>query len=223
MAITLLQSAVKNAGAVPSSTLAFPSNTTAGTLLMAHVWIGLGAQTMTASDNVNGSYNQDIAQQSAVHGNLSSGIFSFVNGAGGAVTVTFTGTGGGQLRCLIEEWSGIATASALDKTGSVTDFNNNTNWSGTISGATTQANELVVCHVASAGSTTFTANQIGGSAANQDSTADNLGRPSVEYLEVFSTGTFTCTWTNAAAQGGLCIATYKAAALGPILMGAMCL
>jgi hypothetical protein len=225
MAIALLQSRNANPGGVSSSTLAFSSNTTAGSLLVAHIWIGNGASTMTASDNVNGAYNQDIIQQSPTHGAVSSGIFTFPNCAGGAATVTYTATGGGQLRVIIEEYSGIASTTPLDQTGNSINLNNNTNWTVTLTGATTQANELVIAHTAASNSGTFTANQIGGLAANQDSVADNSGRPSVEYLAMSSTGTFTASWTNSANLGGLCIASYKAsgAPAGVILMGGICL
>jgi hypothetical protein len=221
--VSLLQSNKANPGAVTSSTLAFSSNTTAGSLLMVHVLKAVANSTLSASDNVNGTYNQDVVQNSTSQ-SVTSGIFTFPNCAGGATTVTFGGTGAGQLRVIIEEWSGIVAITPLDQTGTVINLSAQSNWSCTASGATTQANELVVCHAGSGGaSNTFTANQIGGNAANQDSVADNTGRPSVEYLEVFSTGTFTCTWTNTSQSGGLCVATYKVAAPALILMGAMCL
>src|SRR5690242_18956388 len=90
MAITLLQSAFKGAGAVTSSTLAFPSAVTGGSLLVAHIHAASGTTlTIAVSISVNGTYTSAI-QAALSTANITAGIFFFPNAQAGATTVTFS-------------------------------------------------------------------------------------------------------------------------------------
>src|SRR6185437_7059091 len=102
---TLIQSAFKAAGAVSSSTLAFPSNITAGSLIVVHIWSGVAnTNTSSSSDSKNGAHTQSAALANAAGSFICSTNF-FPNAAAGATTVTFSATASGQLRCLIQEFS----------------------------------------------------------------------------------------------------------------------
>ena len=219
MAITLLQSTSVNAGAVSSSTVSFPANVTPESLLIAHVWHGVDADTLTVSDNNNGPYHLDIGGHSPT-GALTAAIFSFAGAKGLPTTVTFGGVGGNQLRCLIQEYSGIVTGSALDQVMSSGEIINGTNFSSGPTNTTSQANELVIGNISIANSLAVTA----GANFTLDG-ASNTGRPSVEYQVVSSIGTQTATFVNVAATGVCLVATYKAlvAGVSTIIMGQICL
>lgn len=208
MAITLLQSATKNAGGASSSTLAFGSNVTAASLLLSHVWHGVDNDTLTSSDNLNGSYHLDIGDHSA-GGALTAAILSVANAIAGATTVTFGGGGTSQLRVVTEEYSGIAPVSPLDQVQTSGQITNGTNFSSGATSATTQADELVVGNISVANSLASTA----GAGFTLD-TNSNSSRPSTEWKEVLAAGAQTATFTNTIATGVCLVATYKAAAGG---------
>ena len=209
MTIALLQSTAANAGAVSTSTLAFGSNVTAGSLLVCHIWDGASGATFSASDNVNGSYHVDTFLGSTP-ATLAGAICSFAGAAAGATTVTFSVSGGGgQLRALIQEYSGIQTSAALDQVQGATFFTNSTPSSGNTA-TTTQPNELLVGSTFCANSGTVTA----GSGFTIDANS-NSNRPAAEWQAVSSTGAYAATFTLGAADGGVTlIATYIAAVAG---------
>ena len=210
MAIALLQSTHSNAGAVTTATLAFPSNVTAWSMLVCHIWnAGTGA-TLSASDNVNGSYHLDNVLFNTPAGVIG-GICTFPNAAAGATTVTFNASGGtGQLRCVIEEYSGIAISSPLDQIQSAT-FNATTTPSSGNTPTTTQANELLIGATFGANTHTDTA----GSGYTLDPNGNN-GRPSCEYQVVSVTGAYAAVFNIGSTDGGVTlIATYKALPSGP--------
>jgi hypothetical protein len=211
---SLLQTASKNAGAVGSSTLAFPSNVTSGSLLVVYITINAATGTLSASDNVNGNYNVDVTAQGQ---NNTGAICTFPGAAGGATTVTFSQSGAaGGLTCVIEEWSGIVPSTALDQIASVAYTSTSTPSSGSTP-TTTQAYELLLGAVVMNIAQTVTP-------GTGWSLGRIQGRIAVENQVVIATGAYAATFTlGASATGDCLISTYKCAGLPPILMGGMSL
>lgn len=207
MAITLIQSAFKNAGAVTSSTLAYPSSVTAGSLLVGHILAGTGSTAVLAvSDGVNGTYTSAV--QGTQGTNVTAGIFYFPNAAAGATTVTFSQTSGSaQLRIIIEEWGGIVTSTPLDKTvsnanGAVTNFQTGT------TAATAQSNELVLM---TAFETTGTLPNTFPSGTTQDTASNTAGNKIfVGYIAGAIAATYGGTFVLPSNDQGLgVVATFK--------------
>jgi hypothetical protein len=203
MAILLLQSAAKNAGAVTSSTLAYSSNVTAGSIKVAIVDKRSASSTLSCSDNLDGSWIQEIVANSGSSSDTL-GIFSKPNATAGATTVTFGGTGGGTLLVDILEFSGVVTNTELDQTGHADTGSNSSTLNISTSGSTTSAIELVVAGVTLITSQTST----WGGGYTQDpnslSTASVSGAISAAYLVTSSTGTQTASHTpggNSARNG----------------------
>lgn len=203
MAITLLQSAFKAAGAVTSSTLVFPSPVTAGSLLIAYVSGGGSGTTLGASDNVNGAYHQDVILFNSGAG-VTAGIHSFTNAASGTTTVTFTQNLSAQLRVLIQEWSGIVTSSALDQTASNGNTATSTFSTGTTA-STAQTNELALALAAEGTGRTTTAN----SPYTLDASSQNKLFASYAVISSVGTQSTTFTLTGGTDNGPSMIATYK--------------
>lgn len=114
-AIAHIQTASINAGSVSSQPLAFGSNVTAGSLLVCALRYATGGQTVSVSDNVNGSWGARKAvrvQANDANGTIE--IWIFENAAAGATTVTVSYGVAATLRFAISEFSGAATASAFD-------------------------------------------------------------------------------------------------------------
>ncbi len=201
MAIALVQTASKTAGSVNTSTLAFPGNVTAGSLLVAYVYKGDVASVLGASDGPNGAYHNDV---SLGFSGSSGGIFTVANAAGGATTVTFTGTGIGSLQCVLEEWSGVATSTPLDKTQSATFSTSSAPTSGATA-TTSQANELVLGLVAM-----DTGQAVTPGTGYTLGTNANAFHEMQEYRIVSSSNMQTANFTLGAADSGVAlVATYK--------------
>jgi IPT/TIG domain len=113
--IKLVQHAGKDAGMVNSSTLAFPSNNTAGNFIAVVVRAGKTGQTITVSDSHSNAYKPAVVLNMAVDGETLA-IFYAENVAGGANTVTVSDnlSPAGTLRFAILEYSGIALTNSLD-------------------------------------------------------------------------------------------------------------
>jgi hypothetical protein len=97
--------------------VAFDSNVTAGSLLLAIVRIGSLTETVTISDNNGGttwSGTPDVGYYS--NGSAArTAVFSAPNASAGATTITATASAGGiALKMIIIEVSGAATASPFD-------------------------------------------------------------------------------------------------------------
>jgi hypothetical protein len=103
---------------VISCTLAFGSNTTAGNMIAVGWRYSGGGRTVTLSDTRSNTYTSD-AIESIDSGDSDStdGVGYALNIASGADTVTFATNGlANTKRFSISEYSGVATASAIDKT-----------------------------------------------------------------------------------------------------------
>jgi hypothetical protein len=115
MAIAHVQTNSVNPGSVASQALAYGSNVTAGSLLVCALRYATGGQTVSVSDNVNGSWGSRKAvmvQTNDANGTIE--IWIFENAASGATTVTVSYGVAATLRFAISEFSGAATASAFD-------------------------------------------------------------------------------------------------------------
>jgi hypothetical protein len=202
MAITLIQSVSKAAGAGNTSTLAFGSPVTAGSLIVVHLAQAAAAPTFSASDNVNGAHHLDVTNTIST---IAGAILSFTNAGAGATTVTFNSSAIAQFRCIIEEWGGIATSNALDQTASNAAAVNSGPTSG-LTGTTSQTNELVLGSYAGAnGATTFTP----GTGYSVDINL-NSAKLVAEYQVVSAVGLQIANASlNSADTWSMCCATYK--------------
>src|SRR6185312_11692615 len=202
----LLQSAFKAAGAVTSSTLAFPSNVSANSLLVGYILVSTttGPPTLAVSDNLNGSYTSAV--QGTESTTVDGGIFYLPNAAAGATTVTFSQTSGSaQLRILIQEWSNIVLTSPLDQTVSHQNGLGLNFLTGTTP-STTQNNELILACAFESGNTVPTSVPSGFTA---DANAQNKIYPS--YQVGAAVGTYGGTYTMPTNEQGLgVVATFFA-------------
>ncbi|MGC1943643.1 MAG: IPT/TIG domain-containing protein, partial [Candidatus Acidiferrales bacterium] len=111
--IGLVQNTSKDAGTTTSSTLAFPSNNTAGNWIGVVVRAGALNETVTVSDSNHNTYQRAIQFNQTADG-FTFAIYYTENIAGGANTVTVSQSVSGWLRFAILEYSGVATAGSLD-------------------------------------------------------------------------------------------------------------
>ena len=153
--IKLVQHAGKDAGTANSSTLAFPSNNTAGNFIAVVVRAGKSGQTITVSDSHSNTYKPAILLNMTVDGETLA-IFYAENIAGGANTVTVSDnlSPAGTLRFAVLEYSGVALANSLDNatraegTGTAPNSGNTlTAWGG----------DLLLGEISSANPANFTA------------------------------------------------------------------
>jgi len=128
MTTSCLQANAASIAGVTSSTTSYTSPVSSGSLLVAYFsGSQVTGRTLTVSDSINGSWNQDIAGNTQA----SVGIFSFPNTAAGSPTITYTISGAAAtLRILIEEWSQVLTSAPKDQTAvksspNVTSVTNN--------------------------------------------------------------------------------------------------
>lgn len=122
--IALVQSATKNVSGVNNTTLAFPSNVTAGNML--HVAVvtfqsTAGTTITTPTDTLGHTYVATSAQQNGPGDFVHLRDFYVLNCSGGANTVTLdiSGAGNGEISVVISEWSGVVTSSAISGTPQV--------------------------------------------------------------------------------------------------------
>lgn len=203
MSIALVQSTGKDAGSVSSTTMAFASNVTAGSAIIASSRLSSGTATMTCSDNVNaGNYAADKTFADATNG-ITLCVQSKLNAGAGATTVTFTPSATTTVRLIIDEFSGIATSSALDQTA--TGGPTGSTSPSTSSVTTTQANELLFALIT-------TSNSFGGFTAGSGYTLDQTiaSKFYSEYQVVSSTGSYVGNATITNDTWDAVLATYKA-------------
>jgi hypothetical protein len=114
--ITLIQHASKDAGTTTSSSLAFPSNNTAGNWIAVAIRAGHSGQSFTVRDSNGNTYYQAVqfnVTTDAPNGDTL-GIFYAENIVGGANQVTVSDTKPGTMRFAVLEYSGVASSSSLD-------------------------------------------------------------------------------------------------------------
>src|SRR5438132_3699198 len=116
VAITLLQHTSKDAGTATSTSLAFPSNNTAGNWIAVAIRAGHSGQLFTVKDSNGNAYHQAVqfnVTTDAPNGDTL-GVFYAENIAGGANQVTVSNTISGTMRVAVLEYSGVASANSLD-------------------------------------------------------------------------------------------------------------
>lgn len=205
-----------------SDTLTFASNVTAGSLIQVKCRIGTTGVTVTLTDSLGNTYTSDqINTDDAVNGfSLHCGFA--LNSAAGACTVTATVSSSATFRWVIEEYSGIATVGAFDKSAVATG--SSTTPSSGNTAATTQADELLsgACAITVGGATTFTAGS--GYSNLVVAPAAPSSKAAGEGQIVSATGAYSAGFTLALSGAWICaIMTFKAATAatsgGPILDG----
>ena len=148
MAPSLVQSAT-NIGAASPITVTLGSNTTAGNCLIVYVGTGQGTTNPTVSGITLTGSSDTFADAKSLNNNgtVDSEIWTDQGCSGGhtAVVVTFAAGSGASAGMVVrvEEWSGVATAGAVDKTNATATAASTSFTSGS-SGTLSQASELVV-------------------------------------------------------------------------------
>lgn len=154
MAIVRLQTKNgENTASVASMTLAYNSNNTVGSLLVAICRIGVQPATATVSDSQGNTWVRDDTQTDTAQANDYSFWYA-ANAKAGANTITFQTSTNGSLRLIIAEYSGVALTSPRDQKLS-TKSTGTSAASGAI--VPTQPNELVVGWFGTAAGNTITA------------------------------------------------------------------
>lgn len=203
MPIAFVQSNNVGFGTASSFAVAFLSNTVAGNLLL------IGISHTGDHTSISDSQGNTISDAFMVGADPNCHLHYIENNIGGADTVTVNyGSTQFDLGCMfVAEYSGIATASALDKTATATGFGGTSNSGSTAT--TTQADELLIG--VTSGTHTFGSYTPGsGWTERADITT---GRPG-HYQEkiVSSTGAYDSTATlSTNANWAAGIATFKAA------------
>lgn len=212
MAITLVQHTSVDDGTTqsPGTALAYGSNVTAGSLLIAVVRVGGSSSfyTPVVSDNNTNSWQSAIAVDDTVGGNWYA-IWYAMNAHSGATSVTVSWSAGGTavtLRYCIAEYSGAATSSALDQTAGTIG----TGTSGASGSVTPLANnELIVC-LEGANGTGFT-QTAGQTEREQQPTGANLQKIIMADVVQTTATAINNTFTLGTSQNwGAAIATFKA-------------
>lgn len=128
-----VQSRASTPSGITTSTLAYTSNNTAGNMLAVYVFGHPALNATTGVSDSAGNVWAKVVGRADVGGDTAE-LWYALNCAAGANTVTFTWTGLVSFStCSIAEFSGVATASALDKNTS----NDQTNAATTTDAVTT--------------------------------------------------------------------------------------
>ena len=199
-----LQSRGQDAGFVASTTLAFLSTVTSGSLLIAGTRVGGITTTLAVSDDVNGAWTRTREQDTVDDHSLF--VDHFLNSGSGTVTVTCDPSGTPYVRWIIGEYSQIATSGALDQVNSATG-NSTSLASGNIT--TLQADETLICVGSVQADASFTPD------ADFTERQEIVLRVALEDRIVSATGTYQGTWSVSASSQWCCIlASFKHAAAG---------
>lgn len=206
MALVQTSTLLRTENSGSTSTLSYTSNLTAGSLSV--LCVGNYPSGITSvSGSTNGAYTQAVTYGDG--GNNYVEIWYRANVSAGAETLTITPTSasGNYITAVAQEWSGMATSSPLDRTGT----------SGTLtvstSAATTQADEVVfTVAVADAGSSNVNWGTPSGYTliARENDSNTYTGLQAAQKT-VSSTGTQTATHTNSSVSADTIIATFKVA------------
>lgn len=207
MAIALVSGQVNdNSNDASATTIAvsFPSNVTAGSLLVCGVVCdnAASASVSTVVGSSSGSWTNAINAERVGDQILS--CWYKENAAGGADTITATYNASHTFRrMIIAEYSGAATSSALDKTSSNLQEPASTSTDAATSGSqtTTTNNQLIVgfIHVLAGGSITITA---GTNFTKRDDTT-NAAQLAMEDRILATAGSVAATFTLGTSQNTL--------------------
>jgi len=201
---TLVQAASKTGPGVNVVSVSFPKATTAGNLIIVSAGWSNGG-TASVSDSKLNTYSTAVGPPASGY---ASQIWYAANIVGGADTVTVSFNASYNDVVNIFEYSGLASSSPLDATGSNTGNSNSLN-TGNIT--TTQANELIFATGFAVdqltGGTNYTLEEQAVYGTNEYLGAEDRTGPAGSYQATFSDAS---SW-NWVAQ----IATFKAAAVTP--------
>ncbi len=141
-AIGLVQSSATEGSGLASVSSTFPSNNTAGNLLVVVVRMSTTTQTVTVTDSLGNVYAEAVAQAQAADGHQVH-VFYAANAAGGpnTVTATFSATNNHPWLAVFE-YRGLVTVNPLDQTAHAQG--NGTMATSGATGPTATASELVV-------------------------------------------------------------------------------
>jgi len=182
----------------------FPTASTAGTLLMA-----------TLASQKNGTFTGPSGWVRAVRigqTNADAEIWYYANNPGGITSASFADSGATSTAGQLSEWSGVATSSPLDKTGSTTVTLGNGATAAT-SAATTVAGELAVTaaaeYITPASTATYAPGTGWTNLGNSGATASSYQYTADDATGV-ATGTVTETITGSALGAwSAAVATFK--------------
>ena len=143
-AIALVQKGNEASGGGQQITATLNSGTTAGDLLVATVQ---DLNSNCATDNWTAPAGW-VKATSICRGGSTNGpaqIWYYLNVSAGITSVTFnTGSSGANSIAQLSEWSGVATSSPLDQTGTASNTNGNTSLTITTTGNISAAGELAI-------------------------------------------------------------------------------
>lgn len=197
-----------------SAALAFTSNVTANSTLVAAIRIGGTGLTPTCSDNVNGAWTAGPKQEQTTDGHTLA-TFYFLNAATGATTVTVANFGAGSTRLAIMEGALGASGGTLDQT------NKGQADATTAPSAGNVATSVAVEWIVAAGSAGNTPQWIAGSGYTvRQQTSGGTGKLGLEEKDVASTSTYTGDFTivGGADNCAAAVMTFYAAGGGDVLM-----
>jgi hypothetical protein len=187
---------------------------TSGNALIAIIEADVVAQNgITVTDSKGNTWNRVISTSLA--GTFDLEVWVALNITGGAShTVTATDNGGGvDSLIMVEEWSGLLTASSIDKSIGATGTASSAANSGATA-ATTAANELIIGAVAASGNDTFTP---GASYSNGNKVNTTFSSLFFESKVVAATGAQTADATVSTNVSWICqCATFKLVASNPV-------
>ena len=202
MAISLVGSIIKVQTAITDTTaLAYSPNPTTGNCLVACQcqYDGGGPTINTPTDSVGHTYLAAINQHN--NGAADTGLRGYyvLNITGGANSLTgHSGSGTSDITIVGAEFGGIASANALDQTG--TGAATGTAVSSATGSATTRAYEVVIglmTYDSGAGNVTITEGQ---TIIQEDEDAAATAAIGVEYQVVTTAGVKTSSWTLGASR-----------------------
>ena len=192
----------KTASATVIPTL--PAASTAGTLLVA-----------TLAGQKNSSFTAPtgwVRAANAGRANVEAEIWYYANNPGGITSASFSNSGATATAGQLSEWSGVATSSPLDRTGTKTTTLG-TSVAPATSAATTVAGELAVTaaaqFIAVASTPTFTPGAGWTNLGNSGATSSSH-QYTADYRTAVATGTVSETITSSAAGSwAAVVATFK--------------
>jgi hypothetical protein len=151
----------------------------------------------------------------AVAGSAAVGYAATALVAGDTITPTFNGTTSGGRVCTFSEFSGVASSSPVDATGT-NPQTAATNLTVSASGATTQADEVIIALFALGATNTTMTKDAAYTALADANSSGTLRRAYSEYQIVAATSTPTATATTTGTiTSAAMLFTLKGAAAGP--------
>lgn len=210
MAQALVQTVQGNGGGYVNS---YTKSITPSAGNMLTIQLALGAaDTITITDSKGNTWVADKTQ--ILTSQRQAQVWRAYNVAAGATTITFQ-AGASQFpdsACIIQEWSGSATSSALDQIGGA-NTTSGTSYAVSFAGATTQANEVLIGAIAADSNSPGYTGDASWTNLLTQAGFDLYTSCATQYRVVSATGSYSWTLTNASSrQASQAVASYKAVA-----------